>query len=111
MRCGAVWLIYSVRCECPAALLLYVRAPSHHTTYHLGRHAGGQGYSRHHQESRLWVWVCGVGVVCVCASVWCTVMPLLASAGQVEAEVLDKLDNLLQAGWGDDEYKETFADM
>ena len=30
---------------------------------------------------------------------------------QVEAEVLDKLDNLLQAGWGDDEYKEAFADM
>ena len=34
-----------------------------------------------------------------------------ASVGQVEAEVLDKLDNLLQTGWGDDEYKETFADM
>ena len=108
-----------MRCECPVALLLYVRAPSHHTTYHLGRHAGGQGYSRHHQESRLCVCVCACVRVCVCVvCVWCVcvcvcqcVMPLLTSTGQVEAEVLDKLDNLLQAGWGDDEYKETFADM
>ena len=54
---------------------------------------------------RVCVCVCAYAHVCGC------MVSVAASAGQVEAEVLDKLDNLLQAGWGDDEYKEAFADM